>query len=142
MSLPTVGQNTQAMQQPINLPDVWRSDALATRFLSFPANVSLPCNNSVIMPAPRVPLSACGEVLGMATNRGILQYQFNALPNPTFCGQPVTGTSTDCTQCPCARQGCTTAASVSSCDYGGFGRDHNAVFGPGSVGRSGLNRWG
>lgn len=159
MSMPTVGQNTQAMQQPVNPPDVFRCDALSTRFLAYPANASVPCANPMVMPATAhmaVPNPCCadasGDMLGMARNNDILRYQFGALPNPNFCGVPVSSCdecgaaaqTQDCAACPCqAVQGCTTnTGAPTACDYGGFARNHSYIFAPGAIGRSGLNRWG
>lgn len=127
--------------------DIFRQDALSTRFHSFPCKVEFPCPlNSPTFTAPAMgPVDPKG-VIGMATNNDILHYQFMNTQDIAFCGVPLasqpqvdpTLSVANCSTCPCSSAA---IKESETCNYG-FARNHASIMGPFSGNRKAGSRWG
>lgn len=158
----TIFSNYNHSQAQHVYPDVFRPDALISRFGIYDSTATLPCNYE----APRVANAAvpmgpicCSDgvsdganILGIGVNNAMLNYQFGSSMNVPFCGIPIhndkcaikgSPTPYDCNACPCRPPGCASLNGTvpPTCDYG-FARTHSSIFGPNSGNRNGNVRWG
>ena len=136
-------------------PDIFRSDALTTRFGGYPCTVNIPCtypNSTAFQNAPTsgTSIDPKGDI-GMGVNNDILNYQFLSMQDSSFCGVPLTSekgqilgadTPANCAACPCQKGTVMGDDTLNSgCDYG-FARTMSSIMGPNAGNKNGLNRWG
>ena len=140
-----------------NRRDVFRADALTTRFRGYPCKVQTDCPHVSAVPKTKMPIETSYDpkaLYGMGVNNGVLEYQFTSMPDMPFCGVPLAAedklhygqaAQRDCAACPCLNGQCPTSLSSETldrdCNYG-FARTFSSIFGPSSGNRYAMNRWG
>lgn len=139
--------------------DMFSQFAYMDRFSGFPCTVGFPCGQMQVPAGVQGLNTTSGETaidpknqLGIATNNGILDYQFSSTQSVPYCGVPLdreqnagfgVQPAPDCKACPCTLSNDlqTEKALNSGCDFG-FARTFGSIFGPNGGNRNGLNRWG